>query len=124
MRRPIQWWMHFVAERMKFMDKTKQILVELAYALPDKQMIIPVKVDEGSTAYDAAELSGIAEHFSQINLNEDKMGIFGKMLKDPKKEQLKAGDRVEIYRPLLIDPKASRAARADKAKQVKNAKAE
>lgn len=94
-------------------------MVELAYALPDKQIIIPVTVDEGTTAYEAAVQSGITEQFSQINLDQDKMGIFGKMLKDPRKEPLKAGDRVEIYRPLIVDPKASRAARADKAKREK-----
>ncbi|MCF7982124.1 MAG: RnfH family protein [Pseudomonadales bacterium] len=101
------------------MDNSKLVLVEVAYALPNKQMVIPVKIEEGSTVYDAVLKSGIKDQFSQINLEKDPMGIFGKMVKDPRSEPLKAGDRVEIYRPLLVDPKASRAKRADKAKQEK-----
>lgn len=106
------------------MDKEKQIMVEVSYALPDKQAIIALKVNEGCTPYEAAVQSGIVEQFPQINLETDKMGIFGKAVRKPKDEQLKAGDRVEIYRPLIVDPKASRAKRAEKAKKEKEAKSE
>jgi len=101
------------------MVQDKLITVEVAFALPDKQAIIVIKVSEGATAYDAVQQSGICHEFEQIDPDNDKMGLFGKAIRDPKKEVLKAGDRVEIYRPLQIDPKASRVKRAEKAKQDK-----
>lgn len=101
------------------MTQDKIITVEVAYALPDRQAIIVVKGDEGMTAYEAVLKSGIAEQFAQIDVDNDNMGIFGKAIRQPKKEVLKAGDRIEIYRPLLIDPKASRAQRAEKVKKEK-----
>ena len=68
--------------------------------------------------------SKICDKFEQIDIENDKMGIFGKAIRDPKTEILKAGDRVEIYQPLLIDPKASRVQRAEKAKKDKASAAE
>ncbi len=111
--------MRFVHGQMSFMVNEEQISVEVAYALPDKQMLIPLKVAEGTTAYEAVVQSGITDHFDGIDLASDKMGIFGKQVKDPKAEVLKAGDRVEIYRPLLVDPKEMRLKRAAKAKRLK-----
>lgn len=95
------------------------ITVEVAYALPHEQKIIAVQVEEESTVYEAVIRSRIAELFPQINPATDPMGIFGKSVRDPKSELLKAGDRVEIYRPLIADPKAARAKRAAKAKAAK-----
>jgi len=92
-----------------------QIKVEVAYATPEKQRIIALEVEEGTTVYQAAEQSGICEVFPEINLEEAKMGIFGKSVRSPKDEALREMDRVEIYRPLIIDPKAARANRAAKA---------
>ncbi len=97
------------------------INVEVAYALPDEQKIIAVKVEPGSTAYDAVIRSRIVEIFPQIDPDSDPMGIFGKSIRDPKSEVLKEGQRVEIYRPLLIDPKVARANRAAKLKAEKDA---
>ncbi|MBV1789005.1 RnfH family protein [Marinobacterium sp. D7] len=95
------------------------ITVEVAYALAHEQKIVAVQVEEGSTAYEAVIKSRIAETFNQIDPEKDPMGIFGKAIKDPKKEMLKAGDRVEIYRPLIADPKEARAKRAAKLKAQK-----
>jgi len=95
---------------------SKKIQVEVAYALPDKQMIIPLLVEEGCSLYDAAKASGIADKFPGLNLETSDMGVFGKGEKDPKAAILKAGDRVEIYRPLIADPKEVRKKRADAAK--------
>ena len=92
------------------------INVEVAYALPDEQKIIALKVEPGSTAYEAVIRSKIVEIFPQINPDSDPMGIFGKSIRDPKTEVLKEGQRVEIYRPLIIDPKVARANRAAKLK--------
>ena len=92
------------------------IQVEVAYALPDEQKIIVVQVEPGSTVYEAAEQSGICEHFPELDLSQSKMGIFGQTVPRPQEHVLKPGDRVEIYRPLIIDPKESRKERAAKAK--------
>lgn len=101
------------------MGQDKLITVEVAFALPDKQAIIPLKVPEGASAYEAVISSGICEQFAQIDPEKDNMGVFGKAIRDPKKHILKAGERVEIYRPLLIDPKVSRSKRAEKVKLEK-----
>ncbi len=95
------------------------IEVEVAYALPDEQRIIPVRVAPGCTALQAVQDSGILEHFPQIQLEDAKMGIFSKAIAKPAEHVLQHGDRVEIYRPLIIDPKEARANRARKAKAAK-----
>lgn len=93
----------------------QMINVEVAYATPEKQRILALEVEEGTTVYKAAVQSGICEIFPEINLEEAKMGVFGKSVRAPKDEALSEMDRVEIYRPLIIDPKAARANRAAKA---------
>lgn len=92
------------------------INVEVAYALPTEQKIIALKVEEGTTASDAVKLSKMGEVYPQIDIDSGPMGIFGKAIKDPKVTVLKEGDRVEIYRPLIADPKEARAKRAAKIK--------
>jgi len=97
------------------------ITVEVAYALPHQQKIIELLVEPGTSAYQAAVRSGITKVFPDLDLEESKMGIFGqalgtKGLKPPKEYELQHGDRVEIYRPLTIDPKAIRRNRAEKNK--------
>ena len=88
--------------------------VEVAYATPAKQKIIALEVAPGCTAFEAAQRSGIAAEFGGVDIESAKMGIFGKSVK-PHEYVLKPGDRVEIYRPLVADPKAARKARAEKA---------
>ena len=88
------------------------IRVEVAYAKPEKQLILTLQVAPGTTMLQAAERSEICSHFPEIDLNTVSMGVFGKLEKQPAKRVLKAGDRVEIYRPLLIDPKEARKNRA------------
>ncbi len=99
----------------------EMITVEVAYALPDKQMIIPVKVVKGATMLQAVERSAIVEHFPDIDMANLKLGLFGKAVRSTDQELL-PGDRVEIYRPLLIDPKEARKNRAAKAKAEKEKK--
>ena len=94
-----------------------EILVEVAYALPQQQAILPVKVPTGSTAAQAVELSGIFNKFPEINLAENKIGIFGKLVKLD--TVLREHDRVEIYRPLIADPKEVRRQRAAEGKVMK-----
>lgn len=88
--------------------------VEVAYATRDKQKIIALNVPEGTTALEAVRLSGITGVFPEIDPETHDMGVFGKVVKLPAKHVLKAGDRVELYRPLLIDPRQARLNRAKK----------
>ena len=94
-----------------------QILIEISYALPDKQIIIPIKVPKEITVKDAIEKSGILKKFSDINLNENQVGIFGKLttLDHIPRDR----DRIEIYRPLIADPKEIRRKRAAEGKNMK-----
>lgn len=93
----------------------EQIDIEVVYGLAHKQKLISMKVDVGTTVRQGAELSGLDKEFPDLNIAESKLGIFGKAVRNPDTELLKDGDRIEIYRPLLIDPKAARANRAAKA---------
>lgn len=96
-----------------------QIHVEVAYALPDKQKIIALDVEEGTTMYQAAERSGVTSIFPELDLPNSNMGVFGKVERDPVTKVLREGDRVEIYRPLTADPKEVRKKRAAAAKVKK-----
>lgn len=88
--------------------------VEVAYALPGQQFLLRVAVPEGATAAEAIERSGVLLRFPEIELANASIGIFSHVIKDPQAYRLRAGDRVEIYRPLIIDPKEARARRARK----------
>lgn len=87
-------------------EKEKRIPVEVAYALPERQALLPLMVPEGMTARGAIELSGVLELFPEIDLQVSKVGIFGRLC--PLERQLAPGDRIEIYRPLIADPKEVR----------------
>lgn len=86
------------------------ITVEVAYALPELQSVITIKVKQGATALQAILQSGILDQHTEINLNKLTVGIFGKHVKS--NYILNAHDRLEIYRPLLINPKEARRLRA------------
>jgi putative ubiquitin-RnfH superfamily antitoxin RatB of RatAB toxin-antitoxin module len=91
-----------------------KIEAEVAFAAPDKQSILKISVAEGTSVFDAAVQSGIDKIYPEIDFGSADMGVFGKTVKKPKDQSLRAGDRVEIYRPLLIDPKQARLNRAAK----------
>ncbi len=97
------------------------IQVEVAFALPHEQKIVSLQVAEDCSIYEAVIQSRIAELYPQIDVDNDPMGIFGKAVRDPKNTIIRAGERVEIYRPLIADPKEARAKRAAKAKAAKEA---
>lgn len=84
----------------------KQIKVEVAYAKPGEQKIIALRVDEGCTIGEAIELSGVLEVFPEIDLGSQKVGVFGKVKKLT--DKVKEGDRIEVYRGLIVDPKEAR----------------
>jgi putative ubiquitin-RnfH superfamily antitoxin RatB of RatAB toxin-antitoxin module len=97
------------------MNEDNTISVEVAYALPHKQAIVEVRVAAGATALQAAQQSGITDTLDGIDLDNAKFGVFGKLVSPG--QVLRAGDRVEIYRPLIADPKEVRRARAARAKE-------
>ncbi len=99
---------------------TDTIAIEVAYALPDTQRIVAVDVPVGATALDAVKQSGIEQFFDELTISDDlKLGVFGKAVSAS--HVLSVGERIEIYRPLKIDPKEVRKQRAAKAKADKNA---
>lgn len=91
------------------------IQVEVAYALPDEQQVVALNLPAGSTVSNAIRLSGLIEHM-KLPADQMKQGIFGKLVNDPDTHILQTGDRVELYRPLLIDPKEARRQRAETAR--------
>ena len=93
------------------------INVEVAYAEPDKQLILPVNIDVGTTVGGAIVQSGIMMKFPDLDIENSKVGIFGKATKMT--TVLKDTDRVEIYRPLIADPKEVRRKRAAEGKATK-----
>lgn len=84
--------------------------VEVAYARPDEQVIVSVDVPAGATVRDVLAESRICERFPEIDLDRQKVGIFSRLVKLD--EPVRAKDRVEIYRPLIADPKEMRRRRA------------
>ncbi|MEP5569809.1 MAG: RnfH family protein [Halioglobus sp.] len=97
------------------MTEQTMINIEVAYALDNKQALLELQVAEGTTALQAAQQSGITEKFEGIDLENSKLGIFSKVVAPT--QVLREGDRVEIYRPLIADPKEVRKARAARAKE-------
>lgn len=88
------------------MPESRRITVEVVYALPNVQRLLSLEVAEGTTAFQAVERSGLLAEFPEIDLAEARLGIFGKTVAAD--VPLKAGDRVEVYRPLKADPKEVR----------------
>ena len=91
---------------------TDSIKVEVAYAKPDTQVILQLDVPDGTSLEQAVKSSGILKKFPEIDLSNNKLGVFGKIAKPD--TPLRDRDRVEIYRPLIADPKESRRKRAAK----------
>ena len=91
-----------------------EILVEVAYALPEEQVIISIEVPKKINIKQAIEKSGIQKKFPEIDLSKNKVGIFGKQT--TLDHLLSDRDRIEIYRPLILDPKEMRRKRAAKKK--------
>jgi len=92
------------------MTVSSTIHIEVAYAKPEAQQVISLTMQTPCTAQQAIEQSGLLVSFPEIDLNQNKVGIFSKPC--ALNTQLREGDRVEIYRPLLADPKEIRKRRA------------
>ena len=94
--------------------------IEVAYALENKQTVLSLEVGEGTTLKQAIEISGILDQYPKIDLTKDKTGIFAKLAKLD--TILREKDRVEIYRPLIADPKQIRKQRAAAGKNMRSSK--
>jgi putative ubiquitin-RnfH superfamily antitoxin RatB of RatAB toxin-antitoxin module len=96
---------------------TEQINIEVVYALPHEQMLLRVQASPGATVVEAIRLSGVLEKHPEIDLSKNKLGVYGKLSKAD--TMLRDKDRVEIYRPLIADPKEIRRQRAQEGKAMK-----
>ncbi len=94
------------------MSVSAKIVVEVAYALPEKQYLQRVTLQQGATVEEAIRASGLLELRTDIDLSKNKVGIYSRPVKLA--DVLQDGDRVEIYRPLIADPKELRRQRAEK----------
>lgn len=96
---------------------SEMIDIEVVYALPHEQALVKLKLPQGATVAEAVRASGIAEKHPEIDLAQNKLGIYGKLTKAD--AVLRDRDRVEIYRPLIADPKEVRRKRAEEGKVMK-----
>ncbi len=96
------------------MSTAPPITVEVVYALPAQQPLLHVQLAAGATVEDAIRASGVLDAFPEIDLAKNKVGIFSKLVKLD--ETVRDRDRVEIYRPLIADPKEVRRKRAEEGK--------
>ena len=96
---------------------SNSIRIEVVYALPDQQILLTQLVSAGTTVADAVKISGLLDKHPEIDLTVNKLGIFGKLTKPD--VVLRDKDRIEIYRPLIADPKEVRRKRAEEGKVMK-----
>ncbi|MBF7994302.1 MULTISPECIES: RnfH family protein [Rahnella] len=92
-----------------------EIRVEVVYALPERQYLRTVKLEEGSNVEQAVVASGLLELRQDIDLKKNKLGIYSRPVKLV--DTVSDGDRIEIYRPLIADPKELRRIRAERSKK-------
>ena len=88
------------------MTQAESISIQVAYASAERQRVVDLRVAPGVTAREAVRLSGIAAFFPGLDAEHCPIGIFGRVVPDDR--QLRQGDRIEIYRPLLNDPREAR----------------
>ena len=88
----------------------RMLRVEVVYALPDRQILLTLEVEQGTTARMAVERSGILQRHPEVDLEQTKLGVFGRVVSPG--TPLRDGDRVEIYRPLIANPRQARRERA------------
>lgn len=94
---------------------SEQLTIEVVYALPQQQTVIELRVAPETCVLDAIEQSGIVQKHPEIDLAVNKFGIYSRPVKG--RDPLQDGDRIEIYRPLIADPREMRKKRAEKAKE-------
>ncbi|KAF7598352.1 MAG: RnfH family protein [Candidatus Dactylopiibacterium carminicum] len=92
----------------------RKIEVQVCYALPHRQELVKLHLDEPASVEAAVQASGLLEKYPELSLGESKFGVYGKLVRLD--SSLREGDRVEIYRPLIADPKEVRRKRAEEGK--------
>lgn len=98
---------------MAMESASKKISVQVVYATPEKQVLKEITLSESATIEMAIALSGLPEEFPEIDLMKNDVGVFSE--RRQLSDVVRAGDRVEIYRPLIADPKEVRRRRAQQA---------
>lgn len=93
--------------------------IEVVYAAEDRQVLLALTVASGTSLRAAVRVSGMATQFPELDLADCPLGVFGKVVMDAEVRPVQSGDRIEIYRPLLLDPKEVRRLRAAKAALAK-----
>jgi putative ubiquitin-RnfH superfamily antitoxin RatB of RatAB toxin-antitoxin module len=115
----IQWLrVLLIGQKFSMQDVDTCLRVEIVYALANHAHIIPLRVPVDYTIRQAIQQSEILKTCSEIDLSENKVGVFNKIKQLD--DLVKEGDRIEIYRPLLVEPKEARRRRAEKQKAQKN----
>ena len=94
----------------------ERLAIEVALALPERQWLVSLTLEEGATVAQAVLASGLLDQLTPEQRQGHRVGIFGKLIARPDERKLLEGERVEIYRPLLADPKESRKRRAEEAR--------
>ncbi|MDE2118280.1 MAG: RnfH family protein [Betaproteobacteria bacterium] len=94
-----------------------KINIEVVYALPHEQILLQLQIPQHTTVAEAIKLSGVMEKYPEIDLDKNKFGIYGKLTRAD--AVLRDKDRIEVYRPLLADPKEVRRKRAEEGKAMK-----
>jgi putative ubiquitin-RnfH superfamily antitoxin RatB of RatAB toxin-antitoxin module len=87
-----------------------RFVVQVAYATPEEQVTVAIHVPSGATVQEAIEASGLLDRFPELDLAVNRVGVFGRLRR--LEDAVKAGERIEIYRPLRADPKEARRRRA------------
>ncbi|WP_462381284.1 RnfH family protein [Pseudomonas sp. Marseille-QA0892] len=93
--------------------------IEVAYATPARQVIRVLEVERGTTLRQAVMLTDLAVVFPEIELGTAPLGIYGRMVKDAETKHVDDGQRIEVYRPLVADPKEARKQRAARAAEAR-----
>jgi putative ubiquitin-RnfH superfamily antitoxin RatB of RatAB toxin-antitoxin module len=91
------------------------IAIEVVAAWPERQVLVKLDLPAGSTVAEAVRASGLAERFPELEIRDDHLGVFGELCRPDR--VLDDGDRVELYRPLKLDPKTIRRINAERQKR-------
>jgi len=118
--RPIEWWMYFVFGRTHCMtlelmgEVMKEVVIEVVYVTESRQFLKTLTLAAGATVEQSIEASNVFVEFPELESTQPSIGIYGKKVSSG--QVLKNGDRVEVYRPLEIDPMQARRNRAARKK--------
>ena len=96
---------------------SEKIVVEVVYAYPERYFLKKLTLENPITIQTAIVQSGVLEKYTEIDLRQNKVGIFSRLAKLT--DMVENGDRIEIYRPLIADPKEIRRKKAEEQAKIK-----